>query len=519
MGGNTNKDSLWWATRPAEGTNLSPALSQDLAVDVAVVGAGITGLTAALLLAREGRSVVVLEADRIGAGTTGGTSAHVTQVLDHRAKELISKHGEDGARGVAESTGAALARIASLVAEEGIDCGFARVPGYLYAEAREDAAEIDEELEAACRIGLRAERADGLPLPFPVAAAVRFPEQARFHPLAYLAGLAAGVRRGGGRICEQTRALEVHGGERCRIETGRGTVTAGAVLLATHTPAGFDLLQTEIEPMRSYVLAARLDGQPVPDGLFWDTADPYHYTRRQPSADGDLLVVGGADHKTGADESEESYRALERYLRERWRVASVEHRWSSQFYEPVDGLPFIGASPMGENLLVATGYSGTGLVLATLAAMLVTDRIAGRENRWADLYRTSRVKPLAGGPKFLAMNLGAARRFVGDRLGVPELEDLAQVAPGDGRVFALDGEKVAVSRTSGGAVHAVSAVCTHMGCIVHWNRAEQTWDCPCHGGRFTPQGEVIEGPPVRPLEPAEIGRLAVAAADGKSRTV
>jgi glycine/D-amino acid oxidase-like deaminating enzyme/nitrite reductase/ring-hydroxylating ferredoxin subunit len=515
MGGNTNKDSLWWRTRTAPP---QPALAGDLAVDAVIVGAGITGLTTAFLLARAGRRVAVLEADRIGAGTTGGTSAHVTQVLDHRYKDLASKFGEDGARQVATSTATALEQIASLVFEEGIDCDFARVPGYLYAESADDAGQIGDELEAARRAGVPVERVSNLPLPFPVAAAVRFPHQARFHPTAYLAGLAAALQKRGGRIFEGTRVLATEGADsdgRCRVETAQGTVTAGAVVLATHTPAGFNLLQTAIEPMRSYVLAARLaGGRQVPDGLFWDTADPYHYTRRQPvpaASGSDWLVVGGADHPTGQrEETEQSYRDLERYVRERWPVAAIEHRWSSQFYEPVDGLPFIGESPLGHNVLVATGYSGTGLVLATLAAMLLADAVAGRENPWADLYRTTRVKPLAGGPKFVSLNVGVARHFVGDRLTAPKLGDLAQVAAGEGGVFEVDGDKVAVSRSRTGEVRAVSAVCTHAGCLVHWNGAEQTWDCPCHGGRFTPRGEVLEGPPVKALKTVDVSKLAAA---------
>ena len=506
MGGNSNKDSLWWRTKPAP---QEPALDGDLAVDVAVVGAGITGLTAALLLARTGRSVAVLEADRVGAGTSGGTSAHVTQVLDHRYKDIASKFGEDGARRVAVSTGTALEQIATLVAEEGIDCDFARVPGYLYAETEKDAGQIEEELEGGRRAGVEVERATDLPLPFPVAAAIRFPRQARFHPTAYTAGLAAAVRRQGGRIFEGTRVTGTEGGSRCRVETGHGAVSAEAVLLATHTPAGFNLLQTAIEPVRSYVLAARLvGGQEVPDGLFWDTADPYHYTRRQPDPKGDFLIVGGADHPTGREEDTETcYADLERYMRERWPVGPTEARWSSQFYEPVDGLPFIGESPLGRNILVATGYSGTGLVLATLAAMILADQVAGRENPWADLYRPTRFKPLAGGPRFVSLNVGVAKHFVGDRLAAPKLEDLSQVAPREGMVFDVDGDKVAVSRSAAGEVRAVSAVCTHAGCIVGWNPAEQTWDCPCHGGRFTPRGEVLEGPPVKALDAVDVGKL------------
>lgn len=505
MGGNTNFDSLWWKT--ASVPTRAP-LSGDLEVDVAIVGAGLTGLTAAVLLARAGRRVAVVEAERVAAGTSGGTSAHVTQVLDHRYKDLRSKFGEDGVRLVCDSTRAGLERIAAFVAEERIDCDFARIPGYLYAESREDTSQIEEELEGARQAGLSVELVRELPLPFPVAAAVRFADQARFDPVRYVAGLAATAERAGAHIFEGSRVRDVHGGEPCRLETGLGAVTARTVILATHTPAGFNLLQTEIEPVRSYVLAARLAGQTPPDGLFWDTDDPYHYTRSYRTPEGDLLVVGGADHKTGEGDEEASYRDLESYVRDRWRVESIPYRWSSQFYEPIDGLPYIGRAFSSEHVLVGTGYSGTGLVLSTLAGMLLSDEALGRENAWSDLYRTTRVKPLAGGPKFMAMNLDVAKRFVADRVSVPEISDLSEIPLGEGRVVEWRGEKVAIYRPESGEARAVSPVCTHMGCLVHWNSAERTWDCPCHGGRYQPDGRVLEGPPVKELAPVELGAPA-----------
>ena len=506
MGGNTNLDSVWWKT-----TASVPArapLAGDFYVDVAIVGAGITGLTAAVLLARAGRRVAVVEAERVAAGTSGGTSAHVTQVLDHRSKDLLSSFGEEGVRLVCESTRAGLERIATFVAEERIDCAFTRVPGYLYAESREDLAEIEEELEAARKAGLPVELVRELPLPFPIAGAVRYADQARFDPVAYVAGLAAAAERAGAQIFEGSRVREVHGGEPCRVKTDRGVVTARTVILATHTPAGFDLLQTEIEPMRSYVMAVRLAGQTPPDGLFWDTDDPYHYTRMHTTPEGALLVVGGADHKTGEGDEEASYRDLESYARDHWQVESIPYRWSSQFYDPIDGLPFIGRTFSSEHVLVGTGYSGTGLVLSTVAGMLLSDEALGRENAWADLYRTTRVKPLAGGPKFVATNLDVAKRFVADRVSVPEISDLSELSLGEGRVVEWRGEKVAIYRPESGEIQAVSPVCTHMGCLVHWNSAERSWDCPCHGGRYRTNGEVLEGPPVKGLAPVELGVTA-----------
>ncbi len=504
MGGNTNYDSLWWHTFEVP---RRPPLAGDLEVDVAIVGAGLTGLTTAVLLARAGRRVAVLEADRIGAGTSGGTSAHVTQVLDHRWRELIDKHGRDGARGVVESTRAALDRIAAFVAEDRIECDFARVPGWLYTEsdAESDVAEIADELAAAREVGMSAARDDRPGLPFPVAAAVRFDGQARFHPTRYLAGLARSAEAAGARIYEGVRVRDVQGGDPCRLTTDGGAVTAAAAVLATHTPAGFNLVQTAIEPVRSYVLALRLDGRQAPDGLFWDTENPYHYTRLQPGPRGGWLIVGGADHKTGHErQTEDAYRGLEAYARLRWPDAAVEHRWSSQFYEPADGLPFIGPSAVAHNVYVATGYSGTGLVLATLAGMLLCDALLGRQSPWAEVYASRRIRPLAGGPKFLQMNLDVASRFVAGRLSTPKLADLTEIPAGEAQVVDYQGENVAVYREPSGALHAVSAVCTHLYCLVEWNVAEKTWDCPCHGGRYTPDGKVIEGPPVEPLAPLAV---------------
>jgi glycine/D-amino acid oxidase-like deaminating enzyme/nitrite reductase/ring-hydroxylating ferredoxin subunit len=479
-------------------------LEGDERVDVAVVGAGITGLTAARLLAAAGKRVAVLEQNRTGTGTTGGTSAHVTQVPDRRYKELTSKFGRDAMRQVVESTRAAMQRIAAFVEEDGISCDFARIPAYLYTEAEDEVSRLEEEVEAAREVGMTAVLVRDVPLPFSTAGAVRFDHQARFHPLAYLGGLAARFVERGGQIFEETRVVKVDGDGPLRVETERGTVTADTVLFATHTPAGFSLLHAELEPLRSYVLGVRLRGQEPPDGLFFDTADPYNYTRRQE----DLLLVGGKDHKTGHGDPEASYRALEEYVRQRWSVESIDHRWSAQFYEPPDGLPLIGQALTSSRVFVATGYSGTGMVFGTVGGMLLSDLALGRKSDWAEVYRTSRIKPLAGGPHIAKLNLEVARDFVKDRLTAHRIEDVSEVPVGEGQVVSLGGEKVAVYREESGKVHAVSPVCTHAGCLVHWNPSEESWDCPCHGGRYSPDGQVLEGPPVKGLEPVRIEELA-----------
>ncbi|HEV2845467.1 MAG TPA: FAD-dependent oxidoreductase, partial [Thermoanaerobaculia bacterium] len=241
-------------------------------------------------------------------------------------------------------------------------------------------------------------------------------------------------------------------------------------------------------------------GAEPPDGLFFDLADPYHYTRRQ----GDVLIVGGADHKTGHGDPEGSYRTLEEYVRKRWDVEAIDYRWSAQFYDPPDGLPMIGQALSSSHVFLATGYSGVGMVYGTLGGMLMADLALGRENPWAGVYRPSRIKPLAAGPQVVKLNVEVAAAFVKDRVTTPKIHDLAEIPAGEGRVVEIGGERVAVYREPSGTVHAVSPVCTHAACIVRWNGAEKTWDCPCHGGRYTPDGQILEGPPVKGLEPVQL---------------
>ena len=481
-----------------------PALEGDTRAEVAIVGAGITGLTAARLLVARGKRVIVLEQSRVGLGTTGGTTAHVTQVPDRRYKELLSKFGRDSLRQVVESTRMAMDRIHSFIQEDSISCDYARVPAWLYTESERDVPRLEEEVETAREVGMPAIFTREVPLPFPTVAAVRFDNQARFHPLAYLGGLARAVTEGGGRIHEQTRVVKVDGDGPFQVETEHGTVTTDTVLFATHTPAGFSLLHAELEPLRSYVLGVRLRNQEPPDGLFFDTDDPYNYTRRQPDEGSNILIVGGKDHKTGHGDPNESYRALEEYVRERWNVESIPYRWSAQFYEPPDGLPLIGEALSQDRIFLATGYSGTGMVFGTIGGMLLAAYAQERVPDWAEIYKASRFKPLAGGPQVAKINVSVATDFVKDRLTVDRIDDLSEVPVGEGRVVRLHGEKVAVYREESGQVHAVSPVCTHAGCFVHWNAAEKSWDCPCHGGRYSPDGQVLEGPPVKGLEPVQL---------------
>ena len=489
--------SLWIATAPGP---TYPPLRGDLAVDVAIVGSGITGITAALLLKDAGLRVAVLDAGRVARGVTGHTTAHLTEVIDHPFGKLIDTFGLDGARLALQSTRASIEHIAENVRRRRLACDFKRVPGFSYTESAEGLDALREEMEAARTIGLAVDLVDDVPLPFETAGGLRFEDQARFHVRRYLLPLAARVAGRGSFVFEDTQAVEVEDGEPCRVITERGTITAREVLLATHAPLDNKTIQTKVAQYRSYVIGCRV-GERAPQGLFWDDEDPYHYIRSQQTSAGTIVIIGGEDHKVGQEEDTEArYAALLEYARERFEVRAVDYRWSAQTLEPVDGLPYIGLDTGKGHVRVATGFSGTGMTFGTVAALVLSDAVLGRPNPWAELYDTSRLKPLHSAGTFLKENVDYPTYLVRDRLTKAK-GGVGDIPRGGGEVLVVDGERVAVSRDDAGTVRAVSAVCTHMGCLVRWNDAERSWDCPCHGSRFDTDGCLLDGPAARNLEP------------------
>ncbi len=479
-----------------------PALLGDLSVDVAIVGGGITGITAALLLERAGLSVAVIEALEVGRANTGLTTAHLTAVLDSRWHTLIDKFGRDGARLAADAQRAAIDRIEALIREHELDCGFARVPGWLYSESSKDRAELERELEAATELGFECSFIDDVPLPFEVDCGLRFENQARFHPREYLMPLASLIPGRGSFVFENTRVLEIDDGEPCRVTTEGGVVTAKEVIVAAHVPVSNRIfLHTKLAAYRSYVLGAYTK-EPIPDGLYWDTDDPYHYLRVHPFEDRPLLIAGGADHKVGQEgDARRAFAELTDYLRDRFGQVEIAHRWSGQIIETLDGLPYVGRNSLSDHVYVATGYSGNGMTNGTIAAMLISDLILDRQNPWAELFDATRIKPIASVRRFLAENVDFPAHLVGDRLKRPDARSFMEVPHGEGRIVDHGGRKLAVYRDQRGDLSVMSAVCTHLGCIVHWNTVEKSWDCPCHGSRFECTGEVLAGPAVTPLQP------------------
>ncbi len=488
--------SLWTVTAPPRDF---PALPGDMTVDVAVIGGGIAGLTTAWLLKRAGKRVAVLELHRIVSGQTAQTTAHLTEVLDTPYGTLRRDFGEKGARLAASSSRAAIEQIAGLVETLGIDCDFQRVPMYCYAETERELAELHDEVAAARDAGLLATFTRDVPLPYPVKGALRVEDQALFHPRKYLLALADRIPGDGSHVFEGTRVTEVHDGSPCRIVTDRGCVTAAAVVEATTTPLNRVAMHTKLYPYRTYAVAGPLDG-PLEPGQYCDSQDPYHYIRTQEVNGRAFIIVGGEDHKVGAEtDTGQRYAALEAYTLRRFPVTDITHRWSGQVIEPADGLAYIGRNTASRHVYVATGFSGTGMTFGTLSGMILSDLILDQQNPFASLYAATRVKPHAGARDFIEENAEVAFRFVADRLSRPEGHRLADVATGEGRVLEVDGQKVAVYRAEDGTAHAVSPVCTHLGCHVHWNGAERSWDCPCHGSRFSPTGRVLNGPAMKDL--------------------
>jgi glycine/D-amino acid oxidase-like deaminating enzyme/nitrite reductase/ring-hydroxylating ferredoxin subunit len=488
-----------------------PALSTSSETEVCIVGAGIAGLTTAYLLAKEGRKVIVIDDGQIGSGETSRTTAHLSNEIDDRYVEIARVHGDEGARIAADSHTAAIDFIETFVREHDVDCDFTRIDGYLFLAEGDTQEQLDDEHHAARNAGVSVEKVDRAPLAsFDTGPCLRFPNQARFHPLAYLSALTEAVVRAGGRIycgSHVSNTESKDGRATVTIESPGVQVTASTLVVCTNSPIN-DLMamHTKQAPYRSYVVVARVPRGSVTDALYWDTEDPYHYVRLQSTAASDEyqeLIVGGEDHKTGQEsDMEERFRHLERWARERFpHIADFPYHWSGQVQEPADLLAFIGRNPGDENVYVCTGDSGMGMTHGTMAGIIISDLIAGRENPWAALYDPSRI----------SINYGALKEFVKENANVGVMytewvrpldgDSPDELARGEGKVVRRRAHPVAVYRDDDGTLHEMSAVCPHLKCIVHWNTLEKSWDCPCHGSRFDAHGKVFTGPAVSSLEP------------------
>lgn len=500
------RTSVWIDTAPAP--RLNPQLDGDVHADVVVIGGGIVGITTALLLTEAGSRVVLLEAGRLAGGTSGYTTAKVSSQHGLIYSRLRSKHSAEIAQRYGEANESALAWIAARVQRDGIECDFRRQPSYAYVTSARDRSKIEQEAEAAAEAGLPATLVETTPLPYPVEAAVRFEHQAEFHPRKYLHALVDKLIAAGAQVFERSHAVEVGGFEgRQQVKTPGGRVFADRVIVATHYPfLDRSLAFARLRPQRSYAITCRIDGA-VPEGMHISGDSPTRSIRAVPVGGEELLLVGGEGHKTGTEQDTElRYERLEAFAREHWDVRSVEHRWSAQDPITPDLLPYIGAlTPRNDKVLMATGFAKWGMTGGTVAALLLTDLALGRPAMWKDLFDPNRFTPLASARRLVQENAHVGARFVADRLRKGSSTPVENLRPGEGEIVQHGGEKVAASRDDQGTLHVVSARCTHLGCLVNWNNAERSWDCPCHGSRFAPDGTVLEGPAVHRLEQKPLG--------------
>jgi glycine/D-amino acid oxidase-like deaminating enzyme/nitrite reductase/ring-hydroxylating ferredoxin subunit len=499
-------ESIWSKSAPLP--KFSP-LARNLKVDVVVVGAGIAGATAAYLFKRRGHRVALLERGRCVRGDTGATTAHLTCVTDLRLHALVRKFGKDHARAAWDAGLASLDQIVANIRGESIDCDFNWVPGYLHA-APDNAASarrgLMQDARLAREFGFGAEFVEAVPY-FGVPG-MRLPHQARFQPLKYVAGLLQAIAADGSHVFESTEVTGFSNNP-LAVKAGNHQIHCSYIVLATHTPlmgntglAAATFFQTRLYPYTSYTFGAQVPKGSIPDALFWDTNDPYYYMRLQPQPRFDHVIFGGADHKTGQSaDTESAYRQLESALRDRIPQAKPTHRWSGQVITTNDGLPFMGET--AEHQFVITGCSGNGMTLGTIGGMMAVDAFEQRKSPWRELFDPHRKKVFGGTWNYLKENKDYPYYLLRDWLAPAAGQSPRQLKRNEGKILSLNGRKVAAYRDAQGQVTLRSPVCTHLKCIVAWNNAEQTWDCPCHGSRFTPTGEVLAGPAEEPLEPVK----------------
>ena len=509
--------SFWEATDKESA--LHP-LRENSSCDVCIVGAGIAGLSIAYELSHAGQKVIVLDDGAIGRGMTGRTTAHLVNALDDRYYDLEKYHGQDGAHLAAQSHSAAIDRVEKIATAEGIDCDFERLDGYLFEPPNESLKNLEKEFDALVRAGIAVEWVKRAPIEaFDTHRAIRFPRQAQIHPLKYLRGLADAVTRKGGQIFTGTKVEEAIGGENARVTTANKlTVTAKSIVVATNSPINDRyVIHTKQAPYTTYVIGLHVRRGDVTRALFWDTAEragmetgqgvvPYHYVRVA-NGDGDgneVLIVGGEDHKSGqADDFEQRFQRLEDWARARWpKAGDILFQWSGQVMEPVDGLGYIGRNPADEkNVYIVTGDSGNGMTHGVISGMLIPELIRRGDHAWAKLYDPGRITARTA-LDFAKENINVAAQYV-DYFTGGDADSADYLKPGEGAVVRRGLKKIAVYRDEAGEFHEMTAICPHLKCIVHWNRTETTWDCPCHGSRFDALGKVLNGPSVADLAPIE----------------
>jgi glycine/D-amino acid oxidase-like deaminating enzyme/nitrite reductase/ring-hydroxylating ferredoxin subunit len=507
---NLKRDSFttspWQKT--AEANKISKPAT-NASYDVIIIGAGITGLTTALKLQQAGKQCLLVDAGNLGFGTTGGTTAHINTFFDSTYPEIESAFNSEAAKLVADAGKLALETIEQYVKDYQIDCDLETKVGYLFSEDEKQSQQLGEIQASAKNAGVDVEQSvtNGVPISFQHS--LKFEGQAQFHPLKYISALAKKFVELGGTFIEHTFITDVkQEDDRCVAISEQGIFNAEHLVYATHLPPGINKFSFRCSPYRSYALGITLsDESQYPNCLSYDMQEPYHYFRTHVVDGQKILILGGEDHKTGHGDPAESFTALEDYAKQYFQIKDIPYQWSSQYYVPVDGLPYIGRMNNAEdNIYVATGFNGNGMTWGTISGLLISGLILEKENQFAALFDPCRMKPIAGFTEFVKENADVAYHFVADRFTAEDLDSLAELQKDEGKVVDYNGEQIALYKDKEGVITALSPVCTHAKCIVNFNSMEKSWDCPCHGGRFDLDGKVLCGPPRENLKPIALSK-------------
>lgn len=490
--------SLWNAY---SGDTSFPQLRGNIEVDVAVIGGGITGITTAQLLKEQGLQVAVLEARKVGRGTTAHSTGNLYEITDQLLSPLYSKYDIGIIKKVLQARRESVNFIAENIKHYNIDCDFTRQPMFIFEDEGGD--HIDKERKIAEEGGLMFSEIRQENFPFELGRGIKLNDQAYFNPLLYIQALAREINGGNCQIYENTDITEIdEEEERVVLSSGTAEITAKNVIHATHTPKGVRIqYHTVLGPYREYGIAAKLASGSYPEGIFWGYFNKEKYSLRSYSRGGEkYLLCVGRPHKVGqAEDNQRHIQNLEAFLRKRFSISEISYRWGGQHYKPGDLLPYIGRKDSGSRQFVATGFSTDGLTYGTLSARILSDLLTNRDNPYSELFKASRHNPGKAAQKFIKENVNVAGQMLKDYLSKPDEPELREIQPGEAKIISKNDERAAVYRTPEGELQAYSAVCTHMGCIVDWNNAEKTWDCPCHGSRFSTNGEVLEGPALKAL--------------------
>lgn len=506
-----NNTSYWLDSAPA--ISFQP-LKENKSTEVVIVGGGIAGVTTAYCLLKSGKKVVLVEDGNIASGETGRTTAHLVSALDDRYYELERIFGEDGAKIIADSHKSAIDFIEQTCLKENIACDFFRLPGYLFLHPSDSHDSLLKEFNAAKKAGIEVEMLDYLPGTKEKVQCIRFGAQAQFHPVKYISALCEAIQKMGGQIYTSTHADKI---DHTGITTADGfRVDAQHVVVATNSPVNNKFaIHLKQYPHRTYVIGAKIKKGSVPRALWWDTGDfskdkeipPYHYIRTQPLDDThDLLIIGGEDHQTGIADSDkineqDRYSLVEYWAKNYFTIEEIVYTWSGQVFEPMDGIAFIGRNPSDkENVYVCTGDSGNGMTHGTIAGILITDLINGKENKWEKLYEPSRFKIFSAGKTFFKELAGGTLAYLKNKSHESKPVEVATIGNNEGKIIEVEKERFAAYRDENGQLHIVGAECTHLGCIIKWNNDEKSWDCPCHGSRFNHEGKVLTGPANKDLK-------------------